>query len=139
MRASLGELSLGRILGHPEPFQGFVGRGTHPHPVNKIQLHGYSLGLGIFFPLLSSQQRFCDWFLVPSPFCHRAEGKRRGRGRKELPPPRTDRTAQNKYQSRLVASANVDGKEHMTEIRERNNARRSAALPGKAGREESQR
>lgn len=39
----------------------------------------------------------------------------------------------------MVTTANPGGKEHMTEIREQNNARRSAALGGKAGSEELQR
>lgn len=37
----------------------------------------------------------------------------------------------------MVTTENLDAKEHMTEIREQNNARQKAALRGKAGGEKS--
>lgn len=126
----------GGIPGLPEPFRGFVGRGTHPHPVNKIRLHCYTPGLGFFSPSFPPRSDLVIGSLYPARFATAPEG--RGGGRKELSP-RTDGTTQNKCQSWMVTTANLDGKEHMTEIREQNNARRSAALGGKAGTEEPRR
>lgn len=51
--------------GTPNPSQGFVGRGTHPHPVNKIQLHPYSLGLGFFSPSFPPGSDFVIGSLYP--------------------------------------------------------------------------